>query len=324
LASEKVYTSPKFLSNAPLKAYFDFTNRCNLKCKHCITASSPDVDTSAELPTSRILEIVTEFAEFGVLEIAVGGGEPLFHPEWRTIFHHITASGINLIVTTNSLLLTPESIDTLKQIGLLEIRVSFDGGPTLHEHIRGSKTYEKALAGLAELLRAGLNTTARLTLCQGADTELSILFRDLSQIGARNVKVAVVKEAGRAATSVGKHLLGYEVTQQTVEKLKVLGRDNDLQVQISADDFPVSIDDANDPKLRDVERANCGAGFETCYISSQGQVLGCVTLANFGFGQLHTVSFMEIWQNKIAQDYRCKATGSGNRRICDALCTRSQ
>ena len=73
---ESVYTSANFLPAAPLKVYFDFTNRCNLSCRHCITSSSPTVDTSNELRTSRITELVREMADMGCLELATGGGMP--------------------------------------------------------------------------------------------------------------------------------------------------------------------------------------------------------------------------------------------------------
>jgi MoaA/NifB/PqqE/SkfB family radical SAM enzyme len=319
IRTQPIYTSTTFLGIAPLKVYFDFTNRCNLSCRHCITSSSPDVDTSEELSTERINELVAEIARIGVLEIATGGGEPLMHPEWASLFQTITASGLNLIVTTNGLRLTDPAVTTLKEIDPLEIRVSFDGGPYMHEHVRGKNTYKRAIRGLARLAKADINCTARLTLCRGAEDELPVLFDDLRSIGVTTVKIAVVKRAGRAATESGSHLVGSLPSKSEGDALIELGAKSGLTVQLSTDDFPVPVVDARDPKLRDAERQNCGAGLETCYITPKGQILGCVVMPDLRLGQLRKQSFVEIWEAREAADYRRRAAGASNRRLCDAM-----
>lgn len=314
-----IYTSTAFLGIAPLKTYFDFTNRCNLSCRHCITSSSPHVDTSEELSTERIKELIAEIARIGVLEVATGGGEPLMHPDWASLFRAVTASGLNLIVTTNGLRLTDPATRMLKNINPLEIRVSFDGGPFMHEHIRGKNTYKRAMRGLERLIDANINCTARLTLCRGAEDELPILFDDLRSIGVSTVKIAVVKRAGRAATESGSYLVSGLPSQTEGYALIELGAKFGLTVQLSSDDFPVSVVDARDLKLRDAERQNCGAGLETCYITPKGQILGCVVMPDLRFGQLQTQSFVEVWEGTVAADYRRRATGTSNRRLCDAI-----
>jgi MoaA/NifB/PqqE/SkfB family radical SAM enzyme len=319
IGTESIYTSTAFLAIAPLKVYFDFTNRCNLSCRHCITSSSPDVDTSEELSAERINELIAEIARIGVLEIATGGGEPLMHPEWASLFRAVTASGLNLVVTTNGLRLTGPTVTTLKDINPLEIRVSFDGGPFMHEHVRGKNTYKRAIRGLARLVEADISCTARLTLCRGAEDELPILFNDLTSIGVTTVKIAVVKRAGRAATESGGHLVGSLPSKSDADALIELGAKSGLTVQLSADDFPVPVVDARDPKLRNAERQNCGAGLETCYITPKGQILGCVVMPDLRFGQLQKQSFVEIWEAKEAADYRRRAAGASNRRLCDAM-----
>lgn len=315
------YCNSKFLSNAPYRVYFDFTYRCNLECKHCITSSSPSIDTNGELSTSQILQLISEIANIGVLELVTSGGEPFAHPDWKTIFQHIITSGMNLIITTNGLLLLkPNIIEALKQINPLEIRVSFDGGAKLHEKVRGAKTYSKALLGLGALINNGLNATAKLTLCRGGNTEFSALFEDLAKIKVPRIKVTVVKGFGRASTDIGNHLLGFMADQPIAENLKKLGKKFDIEVQLSSDDFPISVYDANDPKLRNFQQSNCGAGFETCYISPKGQMLACVTMPHMEFGNIYEEGFLNVWQSKTAYNYRHKAQKCKKWKLCDGLC----
>lgn len=318
--TEPVYTTDSFDATAPLKAYFDFTYRCNLQCRHCLTNSSPFVDTSTEFSTPRILELVSEIASIGILEIATAGGEPLIHPDWEEIFRRITSQGVNLVVTTNGLLLRPGTVEKLKSVHPLEVRVSFDGGPKLHEQVRGPKTYQRAIQGLSNLAKSGVNSTARLTLCRGDDEGLPQLFEDVKTVGAKTVKIAAIKEVGRAATEIGRHLLRDDINELTAAGLLALGEKFDIAVQLSADDFPIPMDKTNDPRLRDYQRKNCGAGFETCYIAPNGELLSCVTMPHMAFGLLHTESFQKVWRGKLAEDFRRLAEGGKDRRICDALC----
>jgi MoaA/NifB/PqqE/SkfB family radical SAM enzyme len=258
-------------------------------------------------------------ADLGVLELATGGGEPFLHPEWEKLFRVVTEVGLNLIITTNGLRLTPDVIQTLKEVEPLEVRVSFDGGPNLHEHVRGRNTYSRALRGLRLLSENGLHSAARLTLCSGVEDELPVLFGDLVATGVKQVKIAMVKRAGRAATIEGSHLLDTLPDKRYAANLVLLGQQHGLSVQLSADDFPLSILDAGDPKLRDAETRNCGAGLETCYITPRGQLLGCVVIPNIGFGRLDTQSFREVWEGRIAANYRLRAGTVATRRLCDSV-----
>lgn len=321
--TESVFSSDSFQISAPLKVYFDFTYRCNLACNHCITESSPLADISTELPTPRILELTSELAGIGGLEVAVAGGEPFIHPDWEEIFTGVRSAGMNLIITTNGTLLTPRKVEKLRAINPLETRVSFEGGPTFHDKIRGNGSYSRAMRGLSNLVESGIKSTARLTLCRGANEDLQVLFEDLTKIDVRTVKAAVVKKAGRAAVESFSELWDYSPDEETAKLLFSLGKKHDLEVQLSADDFPVSSEDANDPKLRCPERTNCGAGFESCYISPNGEVLGCVTMPNLAFGLLHTESFLSVWQGKLAESYRQLAEAANERRLCDSLCDTS-
>lgn len=318
--TEPVFSSDSFQVTAPLKAYLDFTYRCNLECRHCITESSPLVDISTELPTPRILELTSELADIGVLEIAVAGGEPFIHPDWKEILTHVRSVGMNLTVTTNGTLLTPRMVEKLKEIKPLEARVSFEGGPTFHDKVRGRGAYSRAIRGLSNLVESGIKSTARLTLCRGANGDLPVLLDDLTKIGVQTIKAAVVKQAGRAAVESFDEVWNYSPDENAAAWLLALGKEHNLEVQLSADDFPVSSEDANDPKLRCPERTNCGAGFESCYISPNGEVLGCVTMPNFVFGLLHTESFLSVWQGKLAESYRKMAESAKERRLCDSLC----
>lgn len=61
-----------FVSYAPFLVVWNFTNACNLNCKHCYQEAKKA--TKDELSTEEALEAVEEMAEAGVAYIAMSGG----------------------------------------------------------------------------------------------------------------------------------------------------------------------------------------------------------------------------------------------------------
>jgi MoaA/NifB/PqqE/SkfB family radical SAM enzyme len=231
----------------------------------------------------------------------------------------VTAQGMNLIVTTNGLLFDATMLDELRAIEPLDVRVSFDGGPRFHDQVRGKGTYQGALAGLASLIHAGIPATARLTLCRGGEDELPALFDDIRAIGATKVKVALAKPSGRAATSSGRHLVVDAVDPVILKNMEDQCVERGLRLQLAADDFEVEVTDGSLSKLRDIDRPNCGAGYETCHITPRGELLACAAIRNLPFGTLQTLSFLEAWEGHIARRYRERAGEATTRRLCDAI-----
>ncbi len=309
-----------FIGTAPLKVYFDNTYLCNLACKHCITNSSPHVETSNELDTDRVINIINELSSIGVLEIAIGGGEPFANKDWFEIFSSVVNSGMNLIVTTNGILLRSNEINKLKIISPLEVRVSLDGYKDIHDEIRGSGTYSSTIKTIESSIEQGLNITVRLTISSRSENNIDELFKDLSVIGVKAIKVAVTKNAGRARDSGGNIYVWKNNTTTLKNTLFTLAEKFGLLIQLSEDDFEVNSMFINDPKLRSTEADHCGAGFETCYITPHGEVLGCVTIENISFGNVTKQSFLDCWVNTISSKYRVESSKSPSRRLCDHLC----
>jgi MoaA/NifB/PqqE/SkfB family radical SAM enzyme len=279
--------------------------------------SSPSVDTTGELSTTRLLELIDELEAIGVLELSIAGGEPLLHPDWAVLVERAVAVGVNVVLTTNGHLIDDGTVAVLARAQPLDVRVSFDGGPRMHDHVRGRGSYDKALAGTAQLAAAGINATGRLTLCQGGGDELTVLFDDLVAAGVHRAKVALAKRAGRAATVSGGHLVVDDLDPSTPAALEALGRERGISVKLAADDFEVEITGGDMSKIRDVDRPNCGAGFESCHITPRGELLGCAAIPDISFGTLATHRFLEVWDGQTHHQFQDGVAGSPIRRLCD-------
>lgn len=316
----EVFASPTFASIAPFKVYFDPSYRCNLSCRHCLTSSSPSVDTSDELPLGRILKLFEEAALSGALEVGIGGGEPLLYPHIYELLSSAKDLGLNTVLTTNGVLITPEIARRLSELDLYETRVSFEGYQPIHDGIRGPGRYRQALDGIALLAEQRIRVKARLTLTRRATQDLQKLFRDLSSRDVRDVKVTVVKAFGRASQNTD--LLVDSVKLDTAYRLMDLGRTHGLNIELSADDFPLSIEQARNKKPRSGKCRNCGAGVETVYISPTGEVYPCTSMMHYPFGHLDD-AYLDVLHSEAARTYRKLALEySGTRQerhICRNL-----
>jgi MoaA/NifB/PqqE/SkfB family radical SAM enzyme len=234
------------------------------------------------------------------------------HPYWFFIFKHITDLGVNLTIETNGLLLNERNLQYLRTIKPHNTAISFESGRTLHTAIRGKDAYEKALKGLKNLVKNKLKSSVRLTYTKGADVEIEQFFADIAETGTKNIKIYLIKNAGRAKNNPD--LLCPPPDFTTAMKLLGLGKKYDLKIQFSETDFPNSLNDNTPtPHLTDTTK-NSGAGFDTCYISPYGQVFSCITMPTRAFGELHDVSFTNVWQGEKANDFRKdRLNHAGNR-----------
>lgn len=300
---------------APLKLYFDFTKVCNLSCSHCITSSSPYVSSNNDVSTQRILQLIEEFSEIGILEVAVGGGEPFARKDIMEIFRKITDSSINLIITTNGTLINEGLANEISKIKPLEVRISFDGDDIYHDKIRGPGAFNRAISGVRALIECGIIPVVRYTISRENANALGRVIPYFASIGISVIKVALLKKAGRAAEN-DSFDFSYLDSSETENVIKIANT-HGITIQFSSDDFTMEV--SNDPKIRYDETNNCGAGYETAYISPDGIVLGCVTMPTFPFGNLKNNSFMDVWLGVEASSYRDIVSGTKARRICDAI-----
>lgn len=73
------------------------TDYCGFKCAFCYQGSTTE---GLHAPTDRILSTFQDLAGWGVFEIAIGGGEPIAHPDFETIMRAGRAMGLSLSFTT--------------------------------------------------------------------------------------------------------------------------------------------------------------------------------------------------------------------------------
>jgi sulfatase maturation enzyme AslB (radical SAM superfamily) len=141
---------------------------CNLACTHCFVSCSPTNHTHELLRLDDVRRHLDEAAALGVREYYFTGGEPFLNPEMEAILQATLAVG-PASVLTNGLLLDPPRCHRLKELDeeseySLDLRVSMDGyAAAANDPIRGEGTFDRILAGVCNLVEAGLNPVITVT-----------------------------------------------------------------------------------------------------------------------------------------------------------------
>lgn len=152
--------------------YFQWhiTERCNLRCAHCYQNRFSD---SLELTLGDLKQIADQLCEALRVwkrrgRIAVTGGEPFAHGELLPLLEHLDGKDevLYLDVLSNGTLIQRDAIPALQRLDKLRrVQVSLDGAtPDIHDAIRGTGTFERAIEGIRRLRSAGLTVTIMFTL----------------------------------------------------------------------------------------------------------------------------------------------------------------
>jgi AdoMet-dependent heme synthase len=133
---------------------------CNLACSHCFVSCSPSNHNFGFLAYEDVVRALEDSRGLGVKEYYFTGGEPFLHPRLLDMLEATLAIG-PATVLTNGTLFREETIRRLGRlrdtsIYSLELRVSIDGADAAtNDPIRGEHTFERAMAGVKQLVDAG-------------------------------------------------------------------------------------------------------------------------------------------------------------------------
>lgn len=108
---------------APYRVHFVLTHKCNLACAHCYQAEHD----SEDLSTEEVFRVLGELAALGVLELVLGGGEPLARRDFWEIFEEARRLRFLVTLYTNGTLIDEERAHRLKRMGVARVSLSLHG-----------------------------------------------------------------------------------------------------------------------------------------------------------------------------------------------------
>ncbi len=145
---------------APLVAHWAVTYRCNLHCPFCYSESGPHRPGGPDGAARR--RLVERLAEWGVLEVALGGGEPTVLPDFADLLAAIRSAGLVPNVTTNGTAGGGPVVRALAEHAGV-VHVSADR-PDLLDAARGAGVFARLRQTAGALSAAGVRLGVNLLL----------------------------------------------------------------------------------------------------------------------------------------------------------------
>jgi len=152
----------------PLFGTIEVTSSCNLRCAHCLAARN----SVAALSHEKILSLIDELADGGVVSMGFSGGEPTFRKDLSEIIEYASRKKkIQTLLFTNGTLLSVDLVKKFKKAGLNWIGISLDSHKSeKHDDFRGvGGAFSLALQGIKNSVAYGFNVWIRCTLTNRND-----------------------------------------------------------------------------------------------------------------------------------------------------------
>lgn len=141
----ELYTNPKlrFL-------FFELTNKCNMKCKHCGSNCDGHNDTflDKEIIFKTLNAVANKYDSKGIM-ICLTGGEPMLYGDIYDVIGQSKKLGFTVGITSNGTLIDERDAICLAKSGLDTISISIDGLERTHDNFRNCNgAYRKAMHGI--------------------------------------------------------------------------------------------------------------------------------------------------------------------------------
>jgi radical SAM protein with 4Fe4S-binding SPASM domain len=309
---------------APLFAVWNFTNRCNLTCRHCYQDSEHNA-LDNELTLEEKLNLVDQMGRAHMPMLALSGGEPTVSPDVEPVLRRAKSYGMHLTMATNGTTMTPDRAARLAEAGLRYVEISLDSvDPETHDRFRGRQgLWEKTVAGARNVVATeGLRLGIAMCVHQGNIDQVEEMIALAEDLGADCFAHFNFIPVGR-----GLRMVSGDITPAQREKLlSILSKkmqdsaDGGMGVISTApqlgrvclagaalDGGKVSCSHAgagSGTKARVVAKylGGCGAGRTYVCIEPDGDVTPCVYLPHRVMGNVRRTGLIEIYRNSIFWD----------------------
>lgn len=309
----------------PSMLYLTVTERCNLRCQHCIThAPEKTLRRTARSMQPWLFDALDEALQAASYFGFSHGGESLLSPDFEKLLKRIRSARhgrpYDVHLLSNGMLLHPDKIEQLVELGVSSLAVSLDGGTAeTNDEIRAGCDFEKVLHNLRHAV--GLRRAQNLDLRIGVSTvvlrenidELPVLAQLVCELGLDWLKL----EEGYPANLFSAQSLlrpdGNRV-REAVKKVRAIVEPNgvilvDHLAPPSGCPCQATLGDALSEFRATDDFANrtcfrpCRAAWDIACVDPDGAVhVG--DYASKPIGSLFTTSFVDLWNSPKAQAHR--------------------
>ncbi len=174
---------------------WNFTNRCNLSCRHCYSYADPN--SKDFLTTEFILNAIGDLKKANVKFVIFSGGEPLIRKDIFDIADAMRENGIVTYLSTNGLYVSEKNVDKIIE-KFNYIGISIDGIGQVHDDFRGLKgAFDRSIAAIKLIQQHGGNAGMRFTMTAETQDSFYDIFKLAEDIGVDKLYLSHLVYSGR-------------------------------------------------------------------------------------------------------------------------------
>jgi len=306
---------------SPLFAVWNFTNRCNLACKHCYQDSEHGA-LEDELTREEKLDLIDQLGAGHLPMLAFSGGEPTVSKDLLPALRRAGRWGMHTTIATNGTTMTPELAGRLAEAGLRYVEISLDSvDPERHDAFRGVRgMWRRAVAGAKTVVATeGLRLGIAMCVHQGNVREVREMIRFAEDLGASCFAHFNFIPVGRGLRMVAgditprqrEELLGILNEKMQAGGMGVISTAPQLGrvclAGAAVEDGRTACSHAgagSGAKARVVAKylGGCGAGRTYVCIEPNGNVTPCVYLPHRVMGNVREGTFNDIFRKSVFWD----------------------
>ncbi|MFX1320221.1 MAG: radical SAM protein [Promethearchaeota archaeon] len=180
----------------PIITLWSITHRCNLNCTHCFIHQNGGMK---ELSFNEVCDVIDQLYEAKNYVLGFTGGEALLRNDIFDIIKYAYKKKMHLALATNGTLITLEVAEKLKDAGLGYVQVSIDGLEDIHDKIRGSGVFKKAIQGIKNSINAGLYVSMDVVITKFNVKQIYDLINLAKKLGVSKFEILDFVPSEKAA-----------------------------------------------------------------------------------------------------------------------------
>jgi len=322
-----VTEQPFQVYNAPTLADFQITTECPMGCPHCYASSEPD---GASVDLGSIERVFDELEKNGVTQVAIGGGEPLCHPDFVEILELCQGRGMIPNLTTNGVYFDSRKLSAMKRYcGAVALSLEGVGDKFARTRKTGFAFFQDRME---ELLSHGIATVIQVTLSRENFPDLpEIVEFCLSHPRLYGVIFLAYKEVGRGTSF--HHVLAELPGLHVYEELRsaFLRLSKRMRVGYDCCLTPGIVGVESDLEFtRHDQLEGCSALRSSMGILPSLDVAPCTFTTDIVVGNLERETLADIWRGREAEGFRRRirarietdetCSGCPSRSVCLGGC----
>ena len=297
---------------APETVHWAVTYRCEKECPDCYVRRHQQ--EFKELSKEEAFKVIDKLAEWGVFQLAIGGGEPLLYDNLPDVVEYAHSRGLVVHITTGIDNIGINSLEELSE-GLTSLQLGVKPWNLLHRKTSQKKKLNRFVEMTKEFgLQAEANLILSQTTLENFEEIMSHLARaDFDRVVLLRYKPPADISQWEQEKPSAKDLLGLE------EKLTKLSSKYDLNLRVDcALGFLQRKLESKKALARGIR--GCTAGRRIAVLAPDGSLFPCSQLvsSDLKLGNLLSKSPEVIWkESELLKDYRFfRKKGKFKKSIC--------